>query len=112
MGNIEIFSGPPSCLCSKPEECEITGDNELDVVPSVAEVTMKIFQIFLLNIFIFTMPGVSVSGDVRYECRVWILQLVKYQLTSWSFCNDMVVYLCFVSLPKTNLTCLDWMTGS
>merc|ERR1711953_865606 len=30
-------SGPPSCLCSKPEQCEITEDNELDVVPSVVE---------------------------------------------------------------------------
>merc|ERR1711953_1416688 len=30
-------SGPPSCLCSKPEQCEITEDNELDVVPYVAE---------------------------------------------------------------------------
>ena len=31
-------SGPPSCLCSKPEECETTGDNELDVVPNVTQV--------------------------------------------------------------------------
>ena len=42
VGNIEIFSGPPSCLCSKPEQCEINGENELEVVPYVAEVTMKI----------------------------------------------------------------------
>ena len=40
---ILISSGPSSCLCSKPEECEISGDNELDVVPNVAEVIMKIF---------------------------------------------------------------------
>ena len=52
MGNIKIFSGPPSCLCSKPEQCEITEDNELDVVPSVVEVEMKIFQIFYFNIFL------------------------------------------------------------
>ena len=51
MGNIKIFSGPPSCLCSKPEQCEITEDNELDVVPYVAEVTMKIFQIFHFDIY-------------------------------------------------------------
>ena len=51
MHNIIIFSGPPSCLCSKPEQCEITEDNELDVVPYVAEVTMKIFQIFHFDIY-------------------------------------------------------------
>ena len=37
--------------------------------------------------------------------------------TSCSFCNDIVVYLCFVSLAdttkkKNNLTGFDWMTGS
>ena len=51
MHIIIIFSGPPSCLCSTPEECEITGDNELDFVPFVAEVTMKIFQIFHFDIY-------------------------------------------------------------
>ena len=35
-----IFSGPRSCLCSKPEECEITGDNELEVVNGLTEVTI------------------------------------------------------------------------
>ena len=80
-----IFSGAPSCLCSKPEQCEITEDNELDVVPYVAEVTMKIFQIFHFDILIFTIPGDSLSGVVRCECRVWILHLVKYQPTSWRF---------------------------
>ena len=33
-----VLSGPPSCLCSKTEECEITGDNELDVVPNITQV--------------------------------------------------------------------------
>ena len=80
-----IFSGPPSCLCSTPEGCEITEDNVLDFVPSVAEVTIKIFQIFLFDILILFIPGVSLSGDVRCECRVWILHLVKYQPTSWRF---------------------------
>ena len=46
---------------------------------------MKIFQIFHFDILIFTIPGDSLSGDVRCECRVWILQLVKYQPTSWRF---------------------------
>ena len=27
-------------------------------------------------------------------------------ITSWSFCNDMVVYL--LILPNNNLTCLAW----
>ena len=80
--DIIINSGPPSCLCSKPEQCEITEDNELDVVPSVVEVKMKIFQIFHFNISIFIMPGVSVSGDVCFKCRVWILHLVNYQPNS------------------------------
>ena len=31
-------SGPPSCLCSKTEQCEVTGDNELEVVPNVTRV--------------------------------------------------------------------------
>ena len=25
---IPLHSGPPSCLCSKTEQCEITGENE------------------------------------------------------------------------------------
>ena len=28
-------SGPLSCLCSRNEECEITGENELDFIPNV-----------------------------------------------------------------------------
>ena len=35
---IPLLSGPPSCLCSKTEQCEITGDNEIDVVPNITEV--------------------------------------------------------------------------
>ena len=31
-------SGPPSCLCSKTEECQTTGDNELAVVPNITQV--------------------------------------------------------------------------
>ena len=31
-------SGLPSCLCSKTEQCEITGDNELDRIPNISEV--------------------------------------------------------------------------
>ena len=31
-------SGAQSCLCSKTEECEITEDNELEVVPNVTQV--------------------------------------------------------------------------
>jgi len=30
-------SGPRSCLCSEPEECEVTADNELDIVPQVSQ---------------------------------------------------------------------------
>ena len=35
------LSGPPSCLCSKTEACEITGDNELEAISNVYEVTMS-----------------------------------------------------------------------
>ena len=34
-------SGLPSCLCSKTEECEITADNELDVVPNITQVRRR-----------------------------------------------------------------------
>ena len=32
------FSGPPTCLCSRVEECLAYGDNELELVPNIAEV--------------------------------------------------------------------------
>ena len=32
------LSGPPSCLCSKVEECEVTGDNQIDLIPNVFKV--------------------------------------------------------------------------
>ena len=32
------LSGPPSCLCSKVEECVATGDNQIDLLPNVLEV--------------------------------------------------------------------------
>ena len=32
------LSGPPSCLCSKTEQCEISGDNEIDFVPDIKKV--------------------------------------------------------------------------
>ena len=35
---ISLLSGTPSCLCSEIEECEITEENEVDVVPNVTEV--------------------------------------------------------------------------
>ena len=33
-----VLSGPRSCLCSELEECEVTADNELDIVPQVSQV--------------------------------------------------------------------------
>ena len=33
------FSGRPSCLCSKVEECENNGDNELDFIMNIIKVT-------------------------------------------------------------------------
>ena len=44
-----LLSGPPSCLCSKIEQCEITEDNELDVVPNITEVTLGYIFQFLYN---------------------------------------------------------------
>ena len=40
---IPLLSGPPSCLCSKIEQCEITEDNELDVVPNITEVKLSYY---------------------------------------------------------------------
>ena len=37
-----LCSGSPSCLCSRTEACEISGDNELDFVPDVGEVTERL----------------------------------------------------------------------
>ena len=31
-------SGPRNCLCSRTEECSVSGDNELDFVPEVSKV--------------------------------------------------------------------------
>ena len=33
-----LLSGPPSCLCSKVEECKNTGENELDNITNILEV--------------------------------------------------------------------------
>ena len=33
-------SGPRSCLCSKPEACEISEDNEVDLQPDVTTVSI------------------------------------------------------------------------
>ena len=32
------LSGPPRCLCSKAEQCQMNADNELDVVANVTQV--------------------------------------------------------------------------
>ena len=42
---IPLHSGPPSCLCSKTEQCEITGENEVNVVPNISEVKFS-FNIY------------------------------------------------------------------
>merc|ERR1712062_132683 len=31
----DAISGPPSCLCSQEEECEVTADNQIDLVPNI-----------------------------------------------------------------------------
>ena len=56
-----MFSGPVSCLCSKPEECEITGDNELDVMNGLTEVTIFV-EYFIKNILIYLLCK-------EYQCQ-------------------------------------------
>ena len=34
-----VLSGPPSCLCSKVEECKNDGENEVDSIIDIFEVT-------------------------------------------------------------------------
>ena len=42
--------------------------------------------------------GISLESELYLQPQG---KMVKISLTSWSFCNDMVVYLCFVSLADT-----------
>ena len=42
-----LLSGPPSCLCSKVEECTITGENEVDNIVNIFEVVENSYELFL-----------------------------------------------------------------
>ena len=53
-----------SCLCSRPEECEITGDNKLEVVNGLTEVTIFV-KYFIKNILIYLYFVRSISARRR-----------------------------------------------
>ena len=38
FNNFLTFSGPPTCLCSKVEACEVNGDNRVNVLPDITKV--------------------------------------------------------------------------
>ena len=46
-------SGPLSCLCSEVEECENTGDNEVDFLTNVFQVKSIYVERQILHISIF-----------------------------------------------------------
>ena len=62
-------SGPRSCLCSRSEECSVSEDNEVEIIPDILQVT-KILDLFF--VIMETKLGRSVECDVllqESECQ-------------------------------------------
>ena len=65
------LSGPPSCLCSKIEECEITEENELEAVSNIYEVIL-IESLRKLKLFDFLVRRRLVRSSVLPSANVLI----------------------------------------
>ena len=58
-----LHSGPQSCLCSRTEECSVSEDNEVEIIPDILQVTE------ILDLF-FVIMETKLGSSVGVECDV------------------------------------------